>query len=258
VSSRDENPTEEHLVLGIYTPTEMDTIRNFANTSDGKGYVLRRVSQALTNLRLASRGLPPREGAKAWTARPPSEEAKQWDDIARAAAHLCSLLDAESTKWAPVVGDMTLALAFYQASRKTMGTFESTEEPRPLVALHGGIAGLDPVTWKIVELRRNIGVLEQAAQSLARDVRKRVGRRGRVPDLISVFIEDLFETFILLKTEIEPQLRPPGFSRGGPLNRFVDACIDPIRRRLPRIPPLSPDQLNTRYRAWVKRSRLEV
>lgn len=204
MSSRDENPTGEHLVFGIDSPAEMDTICNFANTSDGKGHVLRRLTGALTNLRLASGGLPPPEDAKTWTARPPSEEAKRWDDIAGAAAQLCSLLDAESTKWVPCVGDMTLAHAFYQASCKTIGTPESTEEPRPLLAFDGGIAGLDPVTSKIVELRTNIGVLAQAAQGLARDARKRVGRHGRVPDLISVFIEDLFETFILLKTEIEP------------------------------------------------------
>lgn len=72
--------------------------------------------------------------------------------------------------------------------------------------------------------------LAQAVQGLARDARDRVGRHGRVPDLISVFIEDLFETLILLKTEIEPQRHRLGFSRGGPLNRFVNACIDPIRR----------------------------
>jgi hypothetical protein len=258
VSSRDENPTEERLIFRVYTPAEWDTIWNFANTSDGKSYVLRRLDLAFINLRLGSRGLPPSEDAKVWTARPPSEEATRWDEIAGAAAHLCSLLDAERTKWAPLVGDMTLALAFYQASRQTTGTPESTEEPRPLIALHGGIAGRDPIRWKIVELRRNICVLAQATHRLARDARKRIGRRGRVPDLISVFIEDLFETFILLKTKIEPQRRPPGFSRGGPLNRFVNACIIPIRRRFSRIPPLNPDQLNARYREWVKRSRLEI
>ena len=72
--------------------------------------------------------------------------------------------------------------------------------------------------------------LAQAVQGLARDARDRVGRHGRVPDLISVFIEDLFESLILLNTEIEPQRHRLGFSRGGPLNRFVNACIDPIRR----------------------------
>jgi hypothetical protein len=154
---------------------------------------------------------------------------------------------------------MKLALAFDPASRQTTGTPESTEEPRPLVALHGGIAGPDPVTWKIVELHRNIAVLAQAAQSLARDASKRVGRRGRVPDLISYLIQDLFETFIRLKTEIEPQRRRPGFSRRGPLDRFINACIGPIRPRFPRIPPLNSDQLNARYREWVvKRSRLEI
>jgi hypothetical protein len=34
---------------------------------------------------------------------------------------------------------MTLALAFYQTSRQTTGISESTEKPRPLVALHGGL-----------------------------------------------------------------------------------------------------------------------
>jgi hypothetical protein len=148
---------------------------------------------------------------------------------------------------------MTLALAFYEASRQTTETPESTEEPRPLAAFEGGIAGLDPTTWKIVELRRDIGVLAQAAQSLARDAGNRIRHRGRVPDLTSVLIEDLFETFITLKTEIEPQRRPAGFSREGPLNRFVNACIGPLRRQIPSIPPLNPDQLNARYRKWVKR-----
>jgi hypothetical protein len=103
VSSRDENPTQEHLICGVYTRAEWDTIRNFANTSDGKSYLLRRQGLAFTKLRLASRGLQP-EDAKVWTARPPSEEAKRWDEIAGAGAHLCSLLDAERTKWAPLVG----------------------------------------------------------------------------------------------------------------------------------------------------------
>jgi hypothetical protein len=155
----------------------------------------------------------------------------------------------------PIFGDMTLALAFSQASRQTTGTLESTGEPRPLAAFDGGIAGLDPITWKIVELNRDIGVLAQAAQSLTRDAGNRVGRRGRVPDLINIFIEDLLETFITLKSEIEPQRRRPGLSRGGPLNRFVNACIGPIRRPFPRTPPLNPDQLNARYREWVKRKR---
>ena len=92
----------------------------------------------------------------------PSEEAQRWHDIAGATARLCNLLDAERTKSATGVGDMTLGVAYYQASRETIGTPESTEEPRLLIALHDGIAGPDPVTWKIVELRRNSGVLAQA------------------------------------------------------------------------------------------------
>jgi hypothetical protein len=146
VSSRDEIPTEQRLIDGVYTSAEWDTIGNLAKTSDGRSYVLQHLSLALINLRLASRGLPPPEDVKVRTARPPSEEARRWDDISRAAARLCSLLDAERTKWAPGVGDTTLALAFYQASRQTIGTPESTEEPRPLIALHaardGGLAGL--------------------------------------------------------------------------------------------------------------------
>jgi hypothetical protein len=255
VSTCDEQLEDEHLVFHFYTPAQFETIRNFASTSDGKAHVMRGLSQAFTDLRLASRGLPPTEDAKVWTARPPSEEAKRWDDIFGAADHLCSLLDAESTKWMPVVGDMTLALAFYQASRQTIGTPESTEEPRPLFALYGGIAGLDPITWKIVELRRNIGVLAQAALSLARDAKERVGRDGRPPDLVSLFVEDLFRIFIDLKTKVEPSHRKPGFSRGGPLNRFIEACVHPMRRKIPMIPPLTPDQLNSRYREWVKRSK---
>jgi hypothetical protein len=60
-SSRDENPTEEHLIFGVYTQAEWDTICTFANTSDGKIHLLRRLNLACTSLRLASRGLPPPE-----------------------------------------------------------------------------------------------------------------------------------------------------------------------------------------------------
>jgi len=125
----------------VYSPAEFEKIKGFATTQLGRRFIEQRFLNAMVKFQFRSGGRPPVEGAKVWIGRPPSEEAVAWNEIAKAANHLCKLLDSEAIKWMPGFGDMTLANVLYDAY---MEISETGDLARPLSDFPGGMAGFDP------------------------------------------------------------------------------------------------------------------